>query len=130
MFKQESAHEKLRYNCVKAMDMFYTCLDVPASIFDPNKCALCARRHISLWAELGLEALDNLSHQHNGWVKFRYYPKHHLTLHCVEDQVAHSGNPRRNWCYMDEDAIGKAVAAAEELHAKTLHRSVVERHRL
>ena len=130
MFKQESAHEKLRYNCVKAIDMFYTCLDVPASIFDPKSCALYARRHISLWAELGLEALDNLSHQHSGWVSFRYYPKHHLTLHCVEDQVANSGNPRRNWCYMDEDAIGKAVAVAEELHAKTLHRSVVERHRL
>ena len=55
-------------------------------------------------------------------VLYRFYPKHHLFLHVVEEQPAQSGNPALNWCYGDESAIGDAIKVAESAHAATLHR--------
>ena len=50
-------------------------------------------------------------------VLYRFYPKHHLFLHVVEEQPAQSGNPALSWCYGDESAIGEVAKSA---HAATV----------
>ena len=62
-------------------------------------------------------------------VLYRFYPKHHLFLHVVEEQPAQSGNPALSWCYGDESAIGDAIKVAESGHAATLHRLVMVKYR-
>ena len=42
----------------------------------------------------------------------------------------HAGNPRGHWCYMDESEIGAATRLAEVSQPKTLHRCIIEKHRL
>ena len=130
LFKQDTPHKELRYKCLMHLDELYKSMDVPDDKFDAKLTSSHGRRHVLLYAELGVEALERQSHQTQGWISYKFYPKHHMTVHCVEEQVLNSGNPRHNWCYMDEDAIGKAVDVAEQLHASTLHKSVVTRHRL
>ena len=129
-FKVEEGHTETRLRCLQNLQWMYEAMAVPASEWDAKATAKYCRRHIMLWAELGLESLQALGHQQTGWVMYRFYPKHHLTLHCVEDQVEVSGCPRESWCYMDESAIGDAVHVAEAVHSSTLHRAVIERHRL
>ena len=63
-------------------------------------------------------------------VLYRFYPKHHLFLHVVEEQPAQSGNPALSWCYGDESAIGDAIKVAESAHPATLHRLVMVKQRV
>ena len=129
-FKMDSPHKQLRYNCIKAISDMYTHMRRSAEEFDGSEVARLGRKHLLLYVELGKETLGNLAHQGNGWVSWRWYPKHHLFSHCVEDQVRTSGSPAENWCCQDESAIGECVAVAENCHAATLHRLVIEKHRI
>ena len=97
--------------------------------FSPIRLASSGRQHLIFYCELGLEQLRERSHLGLGWVLYRFYPKHHLALHAIEDQVAVSGNPRESWCYMDESAIGDAVEVAESMHRLALHKSVMAKQR-
>ena len=59
------------------------------------------------------------------------YPKHHLAVHCCEEQVAIHGNPSASWAYRDESEIGEcAKIAASGIHPTTLSETLMERHRL
>ena len=78
----------------------------------------------------GKEGLRNRAHHKDGWVWYRWYPKHHLFSHCIEDQILTSGSPSENWCYADESAIGECVALAEKCHAGTIHRLVILKRRI
>ena len=60
----------------------------------------------------------------------RMYPKHHLFLHIIEDQILFCGNPRDHWCYGDESEIGIAVRIAKSLHPSFLHRAIVAKLRI
>ena len=83
--------------------------------------------HCMLYSELGSQWIAD----HGGpWHRWRLYPKHHQFMHVVEDQIPQSGNPKDNWCYADESAIGEGVKVAESCHANTIHRTVMKKHRL
>ena len=68
--------------------------------------------------------------QDTGWFKYRWYPKHHLFIHIVEDQIATCDNPREHWCYGDEDFIGDMVLVGESVGPTVLHRSVMQKYRI
>ena len=88
------------------------------------------RRSVQLYAELCNEHLEERTWQRSGMLVWAMRPKFHLFLHCLEDQVAISGNPRDAWCYCDESEIGAGVRVAESCHPSTLHRTIMQKHRL
>jgi hypothetical protein len=126
-FKPTNDHELLRLQCTESLHNMYVELEQWGPESSP-KVASYARRHCVLCAQLALNMVDE--NEWRGWHRWMLYPKHHVFLHCVEDQVCQSGNPRDSWCYADEDAIGKAAKIAESCHIRTLHRVVMERYRL
>ena len=93
----------------------------------PTSVSEYSRKALLLYGELQKEAVRTHGPSTEHW---RIYPKFHLFLHCVEDQIASSGNPRLNWCYSDESEIGAAVRVAEAGHPSTIHRVVLVKHRL
>ena len=127
IYAQDTEHQRLRYQCLKNLSDMYE--ESRKADFSPKDLASYGRKHLILYCELGLEQLRERSHLGLGWVLYRFYPKHHLALHAIEDQVAVSGNPRESWCYMDENAIGNAVEVAESMHRLALHKSVMAKHR-
>ena len=46
-------------------------------------------------------------------------PKLHLFMHLCEWDVQ-MGNPRKFWCFADEDLVGQMIKAGESCHPKTL----------
>ena len=46
-------------------------------------------------------------------------PKLHLFLHLCEWDVQ-MGNPRKFWCFADEDLVGQMISAGESCHPRTL----------
>ena len=92
------------------------------------KVAACARRSLMLYAELRREFIN--SGPRSVIDMWKLYPKMHLLLHVVEDQVLTAGSPVECWCYADETEIGAAVRVAESCHPSTLHRTVIQKHRL
>ena len=92
--------------------------------------ASCGRRCLMLYVELYMEELHERNWQRTGFLVWRLYPKFHLLQHCLEDQVHLSGNPRESWCYCDESEIGAAVNVAESVYPSTLHKALIEKHRL
>ena len=128
-FKVETEHQQLRLACVTALDEMYKEMRKPDNLFDGPQAATLIRRHLILYAELGAEALRNLDHQSCGWIKYRWYPKHHLFSH-LEGQIASNGSPALNWCYADESAIGILVDVAESCHPSNLHRLPIQKYRI
>ena len=57
-------------------------------------------------------------------------PKLHMMVHILEDQTLSAGNPIECWNYQDESEIGAARKVAESGHANTLHRLVIDKHRV
>ncbi len=88
------------------------------------------RRFLAYYSELAQESLAARDWQHDGFLVWRLYPKMHLLLHILEDQVATVGNPRDRWCYCDESEIGAATNVAESSHPSTVHRRVMEKYHL
>ena len=107
----------------------YTEMRKPEAELHGRWAATLVRRRLILYAELGAEALDALTHQRTGWIKYRWYPKHHLFSR-FEGQIALSRSPALNWCYLDESSIGLCVGVAEACHPKTLHRLVIQKYRI
>ena len=131
LFNRDTTHEQLRFDCVNSLHKMYT--ELEGRSWGPEVAARVAslgRGHVILYAELAREFLDARGHLESGWVLWRMFPKHHLFLHVVEDELALVGNPRECWTYGDERAIGAAVDLAERSHPNTLHRFVVARYRL
>ena len=124
-FKPDNDHETLRIQCVIALSDFYE--SMLAKPFRGGVTADLGRKHLILYAELCKEAAGDTGKMPVLW---KWYPKHHQFSHLCEDQVRDCGNPMDHWCYADEDAIGQAVHVAESGHAKTLHRLVIEKHRI
>ena len=124
-FKPENDHEVLRLQCVIALSDFYASL--VAKPFKGGVTSDLGRRRLILYAELCKEAAGDTGMMPVSW---KWYPTHHQFSHLCEDQVRDCGNPMDHWCYADEDAIGQAVHVAESGHAKTLHRLVIEKHRI
>ena len=83
-----------------------------------------------IYNELPAESLRSRNYQHEGFLVWRQYPKMHLLLHVIEDQVLIKGSQLESWCYADESEIGAAAILAEMPHPSTIHRLVMTRHRL
>jgi len=127
LIPRDTRHQKLRINCILQMKLMYDALEAP--VFDPVKVASHGRKHLKLWIELGRSSLELSVARGKLWILYRWYPKHHLLLHTLEDQVLIAGNPRECWAYEDESTIGEAVKIAESLHASSLHKSVIAKKR-
>ena len=80
-------------------------------------------------AELQHFHVANLFHHRHGFYLYKFYPKMHQIVHCLEDQICVHGNPMEFWCYPDESEIGAATRVAESLHVSKLHRTVIRKHR-
>ena len=128
-FPQDTEHKRLRYDCIVALDDMYKEMRKPVGVFQGPTASMLGRRHLILYRELVKEAIESRGHQQQGWLLWKWYPKHHLFSH-LEKEICLSGNPAHNWCYADESAIGDAVHIAETCHASTLHRLVIEKHRI
>ena len=117
--------ERTRLQCAKHLNQIY---DDWRNWHDGSADAMArhVRAHCILYSDLQIQAL--LEPQRS-WIRYRLYPKHHLTVHIAEEQ-AKIQNPMESWCYADESAIGHYTDIAESLHASTLHKGVVQKGRL
>ena len=121
-------HQQLRYDCLKFLWRFYRELENWDPAASPGRAEGYGRQHCILYIQLSRE------HQHLferlGYHPFKYYPKHHLFVHCCEEGIALCGNPREVWAYRDESAIGDAVDVAESCHPCYSIRNVIDKRRL
>lgn len=125
----DTTHKQIRRSCITHFTDMYSSL---SNWVEGSGAAAAAsgRKALCLYGELAGECLQNGSWQSLGYLMWRVYPKMHLLQHCLEDQVRIAGNPQSCWCYSDESEIGAAVQVAEACHVSTLHRSVMQKHRL
>ena len=126
----KNAHGELRLNCARQLHLMYLELEKPWGPSVAEAVGAFGRQHCLLYSELAMEAIRNPSYGDGVWVLWRIYPKHHMFLHVVEDQIKVAGSPSECWCYADESAIGQAVLVAETCHPKTIQRLIMQKHRL
>ena len=129
IFPPTTDHTRLRLNMLLHLRDMYRVLKEWVKDPTVNRASNVAdlgRKHCILYAELSKESFANSP---GDFVFWRLYPKHHMFIHCICDQMAESGNPAENWCYMDEDKIGEGAKRADILHPNTLHRSLIDRWR-
>ena len=91
-FPPKNRHQELRLRCVENLSKFYDVLGAPWDAASGPLAAKYARLHLSFYSDLSREALSTLDHHSTGWLRWRLYPKHHLFIHVVEDQIATSGS--------------------------------------
>ena len=105
-FGLDSAHAQLRFDCLGQLSNCYVLIK---EWKDDGECCIAlakaARAHLILYKQLKQQRSDSRT--------WDLKPKHHLFVHCAEDR---STNPASEWCYMDEDEIGKAVTIAQAVH--------------
>ena len=125
--KPRNDHEHLVANCVLSLHNVYERLKI-WSDGSASQCATEGRRFLMLYAQLNREGDERVAALK--WTPYKFYPKFHLFVHLVEDQTKHVGNPRKFWCYGDEDAIGKGCEIAASGHCKYVHRACIDKYRL
>ena len=123
-------HEERRLRLVSEMVAMYDAL----AVWDSRPgygtvVGMHARKAMVLYSELWRESLETNGWAQDGFMVWRLYPKMHLLIHIVEDQLKVNGSPRDCWCYMDESEIGAAVRVAESLHPSTISKTVIQKHR-
>ena len=88
-----------------------------------KKVGVFIRKHCILYCELAKQTALH----HKPWDRYCLYPKHHLSMHCLEEQTDTYGNPCESWSYAGESAIGFYCDIAESIHPNTIHREVVRK---
>lgn len=127
-FPSSADHDKLRYECLSALNNVYLQLASWSDDSSPHIVASEGRRHIMLYAELAKEWLA--THKTRSWIGWKFIPKHHLATHCFEDQISEFGNPAQSWCYRDENEIGVAVRLCEaEMHPRGIRKQLLMHYR-
>jgi hypothetical protein len=123
-FPKQSPREVLRLHCLESLNKMYSLMEnwTPSSRVE---LPIVGRQHMALYAEVARPFARDTE-----WIRWRIYPKHHLAIHLLEDQVAVNDGPRTSWCYADEGEIGKATRIAEAVHVQTLSKSLLEKYRL
>jgi hypothetical protein len=71
-------HKETRYHCIRTMHEIYIEMEHWTDT-SPVAIGRLGRQHMALYEELNMTSTDELL--------WRYYPKHHLWMHCVETQV-------------------------------------------
>jgi len=127
-FPPDHELEVVRFNCLEALNLVYEQLKT-WNAASPHIISCNMRRHVALYGELSADWL--LKNVQRTWIGWKFYPKHHLSIHCCEDQVATHGNPAASWAYRDESEIGDCVKVAESgVHPNTLSQTLMERMRV
>ena len=126
-YPPKNSHGELRMRCVVSFSNMYHELANWTGVGSAAACLSFGRRGLMTYGDLNLEAEALKGPNTKSW---RFYPKMHLLLHVLEDQVSISGNPRESWCYADESEIGAAASVAEGVHPSTVQLTVMEKHRL
>ena len=118
-----SKREETRLLCMKQLVSMY---DIMENWDQDSQAALeiACRKHLLLFLELSKLHADDPA----GWVRWRWYPKHHMLLHLTGDQAKRMGNPRSWWCYQDEGQIGMAARICESVHIATLSKTCMEKY--
>jgi hypothetical protein len=78
-FPADTEHEHLRHRCVATLHDMYKTLEAPWTDFSGKAVAQLARMHCICYDELRNTADSD--------ILWRQYPKHHLFIHCLEEQV-------------------------------------------
>ena len=121
-FPATSERERVRYHCLRHLNDMYN--EFKAWGDDsPKRVAEMLRRHEMLYMRLGREQIFLYGAQN--WVKWRWYPKHHMMCHLTREQTVQYGSPACYWNYSDERSIGHAVQIAESTHVSTLSDSTI-----
>ena len=122
---------RLRYIFVKHLALLYYELSHWRPGVSNRLVGELGRKHLTQYLELGRIHLNNREFQDTELVRYRRYPKHHLFIHNIEDEMSlEGGNPRERWCYGDEPFLGDMIEVAESVNAKVVHRSVITKFRL
>jgi hypothetical protein len=104
-FETVSSHAKLRLACVQALLGAYSEMDNWVDGGHSScKLAEYGRKHLILYGELVNSSLS---------VEWLYYPKHHVFIHVCEGAL---DNPKKEWNYADESAIGDCARMAGHCH--------------
>eukprot|EP00959_Pyramimonas_sp_CCMP1952_P471716 9498862-Pyramimonas_sp.AAC.2 len=124
-FDKTSRHDINRHDCAQALNRFYHELNNWNHERSHVEVGVAARQHLSMYRLLHIEArIDN-----SDSCFWKLFPKHHLFIHCAEDQIEAHGNPASHWCYGDEDEIGGATEAARFARPRTIGTSILDRYR-
>ena len=123
----DTDHHRLRYNCVHALYSMYELLE-DLKPENNDVVSKLGRQHVILYSEIARAHVPRDPTEK--WLLWRMYPKHHLFLHCIEDQLTESGNPRDSWTYPDERKIAEVVKMAESSNTLCLHTAIMRRYRL
>jgi hypothetical protein len=118
-FPLESDHERLRYQCLDSLHDVYLQLNNwvaggPSAV----KIGQHGRKHLLLYSELSKRSANPLL--------WRLYPKHHQFVHVVESARV---NPKLEWNYAEEDAIGNAAELARACHPLYVCTKLLARYR-
>ena len=118
-FDNQGEYKKQRLDCVGALKSIYDELQAWDDARSPLRLGELARCHLILYGELGKQQTDE-----NMW---SFAPKHHLFIHCAETA---RGNPKLEWCYTDEDTIGKCADLTTACNPLFVSSHLMERYRV
>ena len=118
-FKNEGEHEMQIFHCLDALNDCYVELNRWVDGESGGKLAAHGRKHVLLFGELCKESTD-----YGYW---QLQPKHHIFIHLVENSKT---NPKKEWNYMDEDAIGHGARQARWQDVPNFNTAWIRRRRL
>ena len=123
VFPPTTAREKVLHACVRALANVYKELDNWDPAESPPRLAAQARQHLITYIELR----DTADEEFN--ILWRVLPKHHLFIHIAEATQSTRLCPKLEWCYGDEDEIGRCVKSAKKGNAMHLSTSLLAHYR-
>ena len=97
-FPVDTPYKQTRLDCVGSLKRIYEEIANWDDTTSPLRLGELGRTHLILYGDLGLQTAE-----HGVWC---FAPKHHLFIHCAETARV---NPMLEWCYSDEDTIGKCA---------------------
>ena len=118
-FAVDSPYKQTRLDCVGALKNIYAELDSWDASSSPHRLGELARTHLILYGELGRQQTED-----GMWC---FVPKHHLFIHCAEGTRV---NPKLEWCYSDEDTIGKCADMARACNCLYISSHLMEKYRV
>ena len=90
-FQPRNDYEELVLNCCMNLQSMYETLTGVWSAGSGVKAARYGRLHLSQFDDLFHRSMESKEWQTCGYVRWRLYPKHHMFLHVLEDQITLSG---------------------------------------
>ena len=118
--ERTSEHAVLRFQCLNGL---YLCYHEMEQWTDQSRRRLAefSRRHLQLFVQLHVTTRDV------DYLKWHCLPKHHLFIHCCEDN--NGVNPRTVWNYSYETEIGTCIRSAQASNGRHLGAAHIERYR-